>query len=204
MLCGCVEQFGDGTPALKLGTNRPLVLVRDALPNHDREAIWTWLEEAYRRWSLVCDFNCKRISDVSEAGPNDVIHLVTVADLGGEGVLADQMLPYTGGRILRMRINSRIAWNRTDGPMTSGIDPVRTLCHEIGHLQGHSHWPVGAPPELMEPSIQQTVIGPQQTEAKVSAGWFGQPLTPTPPAPLPLKLTVHTLLAPGTYTLVTA
>lgn len=186
MLCGVSEQMGDGSPMLKLPTNRPLVLVRDPLPQFPQDEIWDWIEEAYRRWTAVCDFVPKRIFDLSEAGPNDVVNLITVADLGGGGVLADQMLPYQGGRVLRMRLNSRITWLATDGPMSGGrIDPVRTICHELGHFQGHSHWPVGAPPELMEPTVSQKIIGPQPTEAKVSAGWFGLPTGTPAPTPTP-------------------
>lgn len=186
MICGVQEEFGDGSPTLKLPTNRPLVLVRDPLPQHPVEEIWEWVEEAYRRWTAVCDLVPKRIFDLTEAGPNDVVNLITVADLGGGGVLADQMLPYQGGRTLRMRINSRIKWQATDGQMVGGtIDPRRTLCHEIGHFLGHSHWPVGAPAELMEPTVSQKIISPQPTEAKVSAGWFGAVPLPKPPQPGP-------------------
>ena len=72
------------------------------------------------------------------------------------------------------------------GPVLGGtIDPVRTICHETGHFQGHQHWPSGAPPELMEPVITQTTIGPQPTEGKVSAGWFGAPVVEQPPGPQP-------------------
>lgn len=183
-VCGNGEQFGDGTPALKLATNRPLVYVQDALPSHSWDEIWTWLAEAHARWGAVCDWRARRIMDMTEAGPTDVVNLVTVADLGGGGILADQMLPYTGGRVLRMRINARIRWQATDGAMPQGtIDPIRTLTHELGHFQGHAHWPVGAPPELMEPTVSHTVIRPQPTEARVSAGWFGSVLPPEPPLP---------------------
>jgi hypothetical protein len=92
------------------------------------------------------------------------------------------MLPYAGGRIYRMRINKRIKWKATDGNFAPGtVDPIRTLCHETGHFQGHQHWPQGAPPELMEPYVSQVVIGPQPTEARVSAGWFGPPVAAPPP-----------------------
>lgn len=189
--CGNGETFGDGTPALKLQTNRPLVFVRDALPDHAQDEIWSWMKEGHARWGAVCDWQARRIMDLSEAGPNDYVQLVTVADLGGGGILADQMLPYTGGRILRMRINSRVSWKATDGPMPSGtIDPVRTLEHETGHFMGHAHFPTGAPPELMEPYIQQGIIRPQPTEGRVSAAWFGPPVAvpPVPPTPPPSDL----------------
>lgn len=184
LFCGNIERFGDGTPALKLQTNRPLVYVQDALPNFNKDEIWSWLKEAFARWEAVCDFKATRIMDLQAAGQTDYVNVVTVEDLGGSGILADQMLPYQGGRILRMRINSRINWKATDGPMQGGtIDPIRTLCHELGHFQGHSHWPVGTPLELMEPVIQQTIISPQPTEAAMSVSWFGRPTTTPPPLP---------------------
>lgn len=181
MLCGVVEQLGDGTPSLKLPTNRPCVLVRDPLAGYTHTEIWGWIKEAYARWSAVCDWAGERIADLSEANGR-IVHLITVADLGDNGVLADQQLPYTGARVLPMRINTRIRWKPTDGPMLSGtIDPIRTLCHEVGHFMGHMHFPVGAPAELMEPTVSQTITGPQPTEAKVSADWFGQPASQPPP-----------------------
>jgi hypothetical protein len=210
-VCGVPEQLGDGSPTLKLSTNRPLVYVQDELPGHSRDEIWLWLEEANRRWGLVCDWVARRIMDMAEAGPTDIVNLVTVADLGGGGVLADQVLPYRGGRVLRMRINSRIRWKATDGAMTGGtIDPIRTLTHELGHFQGHSHWPVGAPPELMEPTVSQTIIGPQATEGRVSAGWFGPaaapPRPPVPPVPPDGQalLTLPAGLPAGSYRVVSA
>ena len=184
MLCGCLEQFGDGTPSLKLPTNRPLVFIAAAPPGYTLDEVWGWLKEGHDRWGAVCDWKAERIDDVADAGAGDYVQLVTVADLGSGGVLADQMLPYAGGRILRMRLNSRIAWKATDGYMQPGlIDPIRTVCHETGHFMGHSHWPVGAPAELMEPTLSQTIIGPQPTEGKVSSGWFGPPSQPKPLPP---------------------
>lgn len=176
--------LGDGTPALKLPTNRPLVLVRDPLPGWDRDAIWGWLDEAYnRRWGAVCDLRARRIFDLAEAGPADVVNLVTVADLGGGGVLADQMLPYTNARVLVMRINSRIKFVPTDGQMASGtIDPVRMITHEGGHFLGFQHLSTALPRDLMEPYILQEVIRPQAAEAKTALGWFGPPVT-LPPVP---------------------
>lgn len=184
--CGCTEQLGDGSRSLKLNSNRPLVLVQDALPGFSRDEIYRWINEGYQRWAEHCDWRAGgRIGALSEARPGDIVHLITVADLGGGGVLADQVLPYSGARVLRMRINGRLRWQPTDGPMNGGaIDPIRTLCHETGHFMGHQHWPEGAPLELMEPRISSTIIRPQATEGRVSAGWFGPPVAVQPP-PLP-------------------
>lgn len=195
-VCGCREQLGDGTPALKLATNRPLVCIQDAPKGYSKENVREWFDEAYnRRWAAVCDWKVTFISDwkatfifdLASVGPDDYVNLITVADLGNGGVLADQMLPYRSGRVLTMRLNSRIDWRPSDGPMLPGtIDPVRVIVHEGGHFMGHQHWPIGAPVEIMEPTISQTIIRPQETEGRMSAAWFGQPVTPfQPPAPQP-------------------
>lgn len=199
LLCGVREALGDGSPSLKLGSNRPLVLIQDALPSHGRDEIWSWLEEAHNRWGKVCDWKAERIMDITDLGPNDYVQLVTVADLGTQGVLADQMLPYTGGRILKMRINYRVNWKRTDGPMPQGtVDPVRTLTHETGHFMGMQHYPTSPPKDLMEPYILQDIIGPQTAEGKMAAGWFGEPtVVPPPPPPGPTGVLIP---ASGLYT----
>ena len=183
--CGVGEMFGDGTPALQLPTKRPMVLIQDALPSASKDVIWDWYRAAAQRWEAVCGLMFRRISDLSEANDGDVVNLVTVADLGGGGILADQMLPYRGGQMLRMRINRRIRWEATDGSMMGGtIDPIRTICHEIGHFIGLSHFPLSPPPELLEPTISHTIIRPQAVEIRIVAGWFGPPQEPTPP-PVP-------------------
>ena len=185
MRCGCREQLGDGTALLKLQTNRPLVCIQGAPPRYTKDDVWSWLKEAHARWGVECDWVVERIDDISDAKPTDYVQVVQVKDLGGTGVLADQVLPYPGGNVLRMRINSRIRWKATDGFFQSGtVDPVRTICHEIGHFQGHQHWPVGDPAELMEPTVSQTTIRPQPTEMKVSIGWFGKAQSIPVPPPL--------------------
>lgn len=186
LFCGCSETLGDGTPALKLATNRPLVYVRDSLPAHGKDEIFSWIRLAYQRIGEVCDWKGERIHNLNDAPAGRIVHLITVADLGNGGVLADQMMPYAGGNVLAMRINTRVHWQATDGQMQQGtVDPIRTLCHESLHFAGLSHFPAGDPPELMEPSISQTVIRPQPTEIRVLVGWFGQP-GPTTDRPPPI------------------
>jgi hypothetical protein len=204
--CACPEQLGDGTPSLKLPTNRPLVFVRDSLRDYSQDKIWNWVEDACARWTSVSDIRVERIMDPSDAGPNDVLLLITVADLGGGGVLADQQLPYVGGRVLRMRINSRINWKPTKGRMAAGtVDPLRVICHELGHAWGMVHFPVGAPAELMEPTVSNEIESPQPTEGRLAADWFGPPVEkpkpPTAPVPTPIpgaKFTVMLDIDPAT------
>lgn len=186
-VCGVKAQLGDGIASLKLSTNRPLFLVQDRLPGFSHDVIADWYAEAFGRWTRIADVTTRRIHDLAEAGPGDVVNVITVADLGGGGVLADQVLPFQGGRILRMRLNARIRWHVTDNVMPSGtVDPLRVICHEQGHFLGHQHFPQGMPLELMEPAILQNVISPQPTEAKVTAAWFGLPPSETPiPTPIP-------------------
>ena len=194
--CGCVQQFGDGTAAIKLATNRPLVFIRDALSGWTKDDIWTWIKEGYLRWGDVCNLAPTRIMSDSDAKPSDIVHYITVANLGGGGVIADQMLPYNGGKQLVMRINSIVKFKPTDGPMQSGtVDPIRALgVHETGHFIGLQHFPTGDPREIMEPYIQQDIIQPQPTESAVARMWYGSPTTPPPvPPPTPGMLGTVTI-----------
>jgi hypothetical protein len=188
-LCGVPEMFGDGSMLLKLQSNRPAFCISDALPGYDVETIADWIEEAFSRWGQVADIKARRIKKLSDLKSGEYCVNVTVADLGTSGVLADQRLPHPGGFVLPMRINNRINWVPTNGQMQGRtIDPVRTLTHELGHFLGHHHFPQSAPKELMEPTILQDIIGPQPTEAKITADWFGAPVAtpvPTPPGPEP-------------------
>lgn len=194
--CGVVEQYQSRdkamTAAARLGTKRPLVYIQDALPGWTKEATGNAYMEAAARWTAGADIAWTLITDMAQAGPSNIVNKITVADLGTGGVLADQVLPNGSGRILPMRMNTRISWVKTDGPMPNGkVDVLRVFAHEIGHFIGHEHWPRGAPAELMEPFISDAIIKPQATELAVTVNWFGAPVpvpgpTPTPtPTPKP-------------------
>lgn len=187
--CGVVEQYQTRDKAMtaeaRLGTKRPLVFIQDALPGWSKDATATAYMDAASRWTAGADIAWTLITDMAQAGPSNIVNRVSVADLGGGGVLADQMLP-SGQRILQMRMNSRISWVKTDGSMPGGkVDAVRVFAHEIGHFIGHEHWPRGAPPELMEPFISDTIIKPQATELAVTVNWFGPPVPVPGPDPTP-------------------
>lgn len=186
--CGNTEAYRTRSEAMaaevKLQTNRPLYLIKEPLPGKSRDETAELYERAFKRWGKA-DIKTRRITDQAEAGPNDVVNLITAADLGGGGVLADQMLPNGSEKILQMRMNTRIKWMVTDSAMSDGIDPVRVFCHEQGHFLGHEHWPKGPPAELMEPFISDDIIAPQPTEVAVTIGWFGKTGEPDPPPPPP-------------------
>lgn len=178
MLCGVREMIGDGSAAVKLQTNRPLVYIADAPPGVTRESLTASYLEAFERWTRVANVETRLITDLAEAGPSDVLNYVTTHAHAGQ-VLADQQLPNGSSNRLVMRVSTRVNW--------SSVDLRAVLAHEIGHFLGHLHWPSGAPPELMEP-VLSSITHPQPTEARVTAGWFGPPKvnpTPTPVPPLP-------------------
>lgn len=186
MLCGCPENFGDGTALFKLPSNRFAYFVRDSLPNNSRDEIADWIAEAISRWRSVADIEGRRILRLEDLEAGELLDEITVADLGGGGVLADQQLPQPGVTRYRMRMNVRIKWVRTNGVMRAGeVDPVRTDCHELGHFLGFQHFPTSLPKELMEPRILPDIIGPQPTEAKIAADWFGPPKPGNEPQPVP-------------------
>lgn len=175
--CRNPEQFGDGTAALKLHTNRPTWWLRDELPWMKRAQLEAVIQEAADRWTKVCDFKAVKAGNEASA-----LWVFTVARLDGPGgVLADAMLP--GGarqQICRIDIAENALMNRLGD----------ILGHEIGHLMGLQHFPSSPPPEWMEPTLGK-VNTPQAAEAALCVQWFGQPLPvgPTLPAPSGAGLT---------------
>jgi hypothetical protein len=169
--CRNAEQFGDGTvAALKLHTNRPTWYLRDELPWMKRAELEAVIQAAADRWTDVCDFKAVKAANEASA-----LWVFTVARMDGPGgTLADAMLP-NGARQQVCRID--VAENALRNKL------VTILCHEIGHLMGSQHWPIGAPHELMEPQLSN-VTHPQPTEAGLMVQWYGPPVTKEPkPAP---------------------
>ncbi len=187
MLCGCREQFGDGSALMALPKNRFVYVVETNLERNSRDDVASWIDEAITRWrDADIDIGGERIGHINDAKQDDIVLRIISKDLGGDGVIADQELPSRGKRIYQMRWNTRLTFVATDRSMRSGtIDPLRSGTHELGHFWGSHHFPVGSPDELMEPRITQHIIAPQPTETKLVQGWFGrrpqQPGTPSAP-----------------------
>lgn len=179
-VCGCSEMFGDGRSALsKLPTNRPTFRFDGRLPGFTQLAVEDFIMEAFNGrggWSEVCDLKLDKHPNTKTNPTNIVID----ANLGRSGVLADQQLPVSNPP-LQMRINNIIAWVVAQNPPAGQVDLLRTLRHELGHFIGLSHFPVGGPKELMEPSISE-IRAVQPTEAALVAKIYGEPQQiPVPP-----------------------
>lgn len=185
--CWNPEQFGDGTAALRLDTNRPTWWLRDELPWMPRAALESKIQEALDEWKHVADVDCKRAT--SEAMARWVI---TVARLDGPGgVLADMQLP--GPRQQFMRIDM------SESALSHLLVPI--LTHEFGHAYGLQHFPSSPPPELMEPTLNPKITTPQATESALMVQWYGKPITQPTPAPSPAGLTCTVRLADDGKTL---
>jgi hypothetical protein len=185
--CGVREQLGDRAEArAALQTNRPFYYVRSAPRGFTVDQIAEVYERAFAGWTSVANVDTRRITDLAQAGPRDVVNVIDGANLGTSGVLADQVLGNGQGTRLQMRINNQVDWSR--------INMVTTVMHEQGHFFGLAHFPPGPPPELMEP-VLSSVLKPQPTEAKVVREHFANfppipgpepiPPTPVPPKPTP-------------------
>jgi hypothetical protein len=174
LFCRNPEQFGDGTQAVYLlSTNRPTWWLASELPWMSRARLEELIQSANDKWAAVCDVKASRATSAEKAN-----FYITVASLDGPGgVLADMELPSPGKRQQRMRIDA------AESALESALELI--LTHELGHAYALQHFPVGPPAELMEPSLNRSLSGPQPTEAALMAKWYGQPVSsvPTPPVP---------------------
>lgn len=171
--CGCRAQFGDGTPTYKLSNQRPTFYVKDAPPGFTRDQWIGFCMEAFGRWSAVCDVVWTPTNDSNAAQFLIFTHQFD----GPSGILADCEFPMPGGGQQQMRIDPSERW-------TTQIDPLRVLCHEMGHGIGLQHFdPNVPPPELMNPIYSQTIDHPQSGEVSYVQKLYGLPQTVTPTTP---------------------
>lgn len=183
-VCGVAAEFGDGrTLSAKLPIKRPTFRfdASGGLPRgFTASQVEDVLLDAFNGvggWAEVCDVELDKHINPKTNPTN----LVIVHDLGTGGILADQLMPLSAPP-LRMRINSRVDWCVAVNPPRGKVDLLRTLRHEWGHFLGLSHFPLGGPPELMEPRISD-IIAVQPTEAAFAAKLYGEPIVA--PGPLP-------------------
>jgi hypothetical protein len=186
--CRNPEQFGDGSNVHLLDTKRPTWFLVNTLPWMAHAELERMIQTALDGWSKVAD-----VQATKAATPEAANFLITTATLDGPGgVLADMQLPAPGIFQQRMRIDIAEAALRDKLPLI--------LMHEFGHAYGLQHFPMGPPPELMEPILNPSIAGPQPTEANLMAKWYGLPIPPSPapgvPGVAPVVCTMK--LEPGT------
>jgi len=169
--CRNTEQFGDGSPALRLRTNRPKVWFAASLPGMPLTKLKEIFFRGVNKWALVS--NVRAIEATSQAEADWII--VPSRIDGKNGVLADMMMP--GPQPQYMRLD--VAENASEEQLE------QTCMHEGGHGFGLFHTPAGPPPEVMDPSLNMSVRTPQAAEAKLMESMYGPPLTQPGPQPLP-------------------
>lgn len=181
--CGVAAMFGDGSGTPKLPTNRPTFRYDGGpIGGFSVADIEQLLLDSFNGeggWDDWADV----LLDKHTNPKTNPTNIVILHDLGTGGVLADQQLPF-GNPPYRMRINNRVNWNQ--------LLLTKTLRHEHGHFIGLSHWPTGAPKELMEPAISE-IVNVQPTEGMFAAKLYGEPKpkpTGTPSGKITTKVTV--------------
>jgi len=171
--CRNPEQFGDGTAAFRLSTNRPKWWLVNELPWMKRSELEEIIQAAANGWSPHANVKASRATSLDDAHWRIECKSID----GPGGVLADMELPHPTVRQQRMRIDV------AESALRDLL--VTIIMHELGHAYGLQHFPASPPPELMEPSLNPAVRTPQATEAALMAQWYGLPQadSPIPGAP---------------------
>ncbi len=192
--CRNPEQFGDGSAMLRMDTNRPTWWLRDELPWMKRSILEERIQESLDNWRAVADVDCRRA--INEANARWVITTARIDGAGG--ILADMQMPGPRQQFMRLDVAESALMELL----------VTILTHEFGHAWGLLHFPSGPPAELMEATLNRSVLKPQATEAALMVQMFGQPrpvVVPTPdntPASFPVRIEIDayggTYVAAGT------
>lgn len=149
------------------------------LPSLPRDSFRRAVEEAFRRWAVVCGV---RPFELTSGGNPNV--LIGIQQEQPGNVLADCELPIgkSAGGTVRMRVDTQEVWCVSDNPPRDRIDLVRVLCHELGHGLGLSHGPAGC---LMAPTYSLRVREPQSWDVVEMRARYGEPLPAPLPGPIP-------------------
>lgn len=173
--CRNSEQFGDGSPAVRLPNNEITVLIRDELPGMSRKQLTDDIMDAWALWAQVIGITVKLWLPEQGGKPTQV---VTVHDFGDgiSGIQADQQLPFGNGTNLVMRIDVPTGKRNRE-------ERIAIYCHENGHCLGMSHAnPSDGVPDLMDP-VLSTIHVPQAGDITVARKMGYGPPGDKQPAP---------------------
>lgn len=142
------------------------------------------VETALDRWSAVCGIE---FAEAGSAAPN---LLFTTERLGGPlGTLGIAQMPYlamSAAAMLKISLDKSERWTHGDAWTRDGVPVAPVLCHEIGHAIGLPHAPAVAPPDLMDPSLQEGIVRPQTDwDIATAQQLYGPPQIAGDPAPEP-------------------
>ena len=192
-VCGNPEMFGEGAATYKMPTNRPTWCMQATIPGFTDAQLRQDFADAMGLWSEVADTIWTETNDAARAN----VVIIDWAFDGPGGILMDATLPTPGIVQQRLRIDRGDRWSRGMNAPAGRIPIIPPFCHEGGHLLGSSHWPVGDPRELMEPSFDPLITKPQETESAWMAKLYGKPTPaqPKPPSAIPVGAVSCTLIA---------
>lgn len=145
-------------------------------------------EEAWRRWSSVCNLTAEYVSNAATA--HVVIGFGAID--GPSKVLAYSELADGTERTKRQTYDSSERFTIADNPPADRIDLIRVATHEIGHVIGIPHIGTG---NLMAPTYSQQIRGPQTGDVAEAMARYGPavPVTPPQPPDVPTSRTVKHL-----------
>jgi hypothetical protein len=126
-------------------------------------------DAAWQAWTSVCGMRVYFAPSYESADVS-----FNFADLGASLMASSDMPPPDNTRTrLHVRLNSRLQWAWCNGML--GLDPLRTLTHELGHVLGLVHGPKGS---LMYHEYQEGIVVPQVWDIREVVERYGRPEAP--------------------------